>query len=359
MLGELLPRIVIPDFINHSLETHLLSRSILVLVLLALVVPSVGQSPSSPTSTAPSFDERLGNDDGAVAAILFGANLRGNLQPCDCAHPRGGLARRIGYLEGFRKKFPETPVIQLECGLFLMDSTGYPDLVMFQNNQVAQAYSRWSVDVINLSRYDLIYARKMLDREGLAERVTALPMLKNLISANGIFDASVQAPPPYVIKEITGPRIKGKKKKLRVGFVGLAEPIRAAEGRDATVKDIFAAGRKAVLEARKQCDVLVLVAHAEVGASLKLAEQNPEADVVIAGNAETIIKPRNVGKTLVIYAAPGNMQQGDLRLYLGPEGAVTFKFQSPDLDANVPSDPAATEFTEAARQSLELVRTRR
>jgi hypothetical protein len=30
-----------------------------------------------------SLDERLGEDDGAVAAILFGANMRGNLDTCD------------------------------------------------------------------------------------------------------------------------------------------------------------------------------------------------------------------------------------------------------------------------------------
>ncbi|HJZ68903.1 MAG TPA: hypothetical protein VKF81_12325 [Blastocatellia bacterium] len=30
-----------------------------------------------------SLDERLGADDGAALAILFGANMRGNLDTCD------------------------------------------------------------------------------------------------------------------------------------------------------------------------------------------------------------------------------------------------------------------------------------
>ena len=30
-----------------------------------------------------SLDERLGTDDGAALAILFGANMRGNLEVCD------------------------------------------------------------------------------------------------------------------------------------------------------------------------------------------------------------------------------------------------------------------------------------
>ena len=64
------------------------------------------------------FDQRLGPDDGAALAILFIANMRGNLGLCDCNHPRGGLARRVGYVEGFRKKFPDTPILQVEAGSF-------------------------------------------------------------------------------------------------------------------------------------------------------------------------------------------------------------------------------------------------
>ena len=166
----------------------MLKKTIYAALGITLLCASVLTQTPAPAAPAPAtFDERLGEDDGAALAILFGANLRGNLEMCDCNHPRGGLARRVGYVEAFRKKFTATPVIQLEAGHFLYDSSGYADYTMLQNEQVARAYSRWPVDVINLGRYDLIWARKMLAREGLAERVAALPMLKNLISANGVF----------------------------------------------------------------------------------------------------------------------------------------------------------------------------
>lgn len=325
----------------------------LICALAAIVSLSAGaftqpQAPQ-PEQRPATFDERLGDDDGAALAILFGANSRGNLELCDCTHPRGGLARRVGYVEGFKKKFKQTPVIEVEAGNFTYDSTGYMPAVILQNEQVARAYSRWPVDVINLGRYDLIFARKLLAREGLAERTTALPMIKNLISANGVFDSSVAAPRPYIIKEVTGPRIKGKRNKIRVGFVGLAEPKRMAEGVDLSVKDMFEAARRSVPEARKQSDVLVIVAHSGLAAALKLAAENPEADVVIAGDAEGLYKPRQVGNTLVVSAAPGNTQEGDLRFYIGADGRISFKFRSPELDAAVPSDPAANAFVEAAR----------
>jgi len=41
---------------------------------------------------------------------------------------------------------------------------------------------------------------------------------------------------------------------------------------------------------------------------------------------------------------------GELRIYLDKRGKASFKFRSEDLDAGVPSDPAAVEFVDAARR---------
>lgn len=299
-----------------------------------------------------SFEDRLGLDDGAALAILFGGNLRANLEVCDCNHPRGGLARRVGYVEGFRRKFKDTPVIQVEAGNFLSDSTSYqgsmPPLVILQNRQVFTAYNRFPVDVINLARTDLLYMQTMLAREGLAEKVALLPVIKNVVSANLVFDDTVQAPPAYTIKNVVGPRLKGK--KLRIGFIGLTEPARRAEGIDARVADIFESTRRIVPKARKLSDLLVIVAYAEFNTALRLAEQNPGADIVIAGDAGGVLKPRQVGKTLVVSAAPGNTQEGDLRIYISKTGEFSFRFRSVDLDAGVPADVAALAYTEAARE---------
>ncbi|HWP45085.1 MAG TPA: hypothetical protein VNO14_17715, partial [Blastocatellia bacterium] len=57
-----------------------------------------GQAQGGQSQQGASFEQRLGPDDGAALAILFGANMRGNLDLCDCNYPRGGLARRVGYV---------------------------------------------------------------------------------------------------------------------------------------------------------------------------------------------------------------------------------------------------------------------
>jgi 2',3'-cyclic-nucleotide 2'-phosphodiesterase (5'-nucleotidase family) len=303
-----------------------------------------------------SLDERLGTDDGAALAILFGANMRGNLEVCDCNYPRGGLARRVGYVEEFKKKFKDTTVLQVEGGFLFYGSAGYT-AVDLQNEQVARAYSRWPVDVINLGRDDLAYAQKLLARDGLKERTQALPMINNLISANAVFGPNAVAPASYLIREVSGPRIFNGKKKLRIGFVGLAEPTRPGAGlTDNTVSNMYESATPVVLKARKECDVLVIVAHCELQSALRLAAENMEADVVIATDSGGLYNPRQVGNTMVITAAPGNIQEGDLRLYLDMNGHCTFKFRATDLDKLVPSDPAAAAFVLAARSDRERAR---
>ena len=305
--------------------------------------------PPKPGENTLSLDERLGTDDGAALAILFGSNMRGNLDLCDCNYPRGGLARRVGYVEAFKKKFKETPVVQVEGGHFSFGSMGYP-MADLRNEQTALAYSRFLPDVINLGREDLSYAQKLLVREGLSERVKTLPMIKNLVSANGVFGPESQPPAPYLIKEVAGPRIYGGKKKLRIGFVGVAAPTNPGGGIiDATVTNMFETTTRAVLKARKECDVLVIVAHCDLASALRLASENLETDVVIAADSGGVYNPRRIGNTLIVSAAPGNTQESDLRVYIDKDGQISYKFRATDLDVLVPVDPAAAAFAEAAR----------
>jgi 2',3'-cyclic-nucleotide 2'-phosphodiesterase (5'-nucleotidase family) len=305
--------------------------------------------PPKPGENTLSLDERLGIDDGAALAILFGANMRGNLDVCDCNYPRGGLARRVGYVEAFKRKFKDTPVIQVEGGFFFSGTGGYA-MADLRNEQTALAYSRFLPDVINIAREDLSYLKKLLIREGLSERAKALPLINNLISANAVFGPETQPPAPYLIREVSGPRISNGKKKLRIGFVGVAAPSNPGDGvMDATVTNMFEAATRGVLKARKECDVLVIVGHCDFESAMRLAKENLEADLVIAADSGGAFNPRRIGNTIVVGTAPGNTQESDLRLYIDKDGQFSYKFRANDLDALVPVDPAAAAFADAAR----------
>jgi len=322
---------------------------LLAIACLSICAATQTEAPKPGENTL-SLDERLGVDDGAALAILFGAGMRGNLDVCDCNYPRGGLARRVGYIEAFKKKFKETPVVQVDGGFVFYGSGGYPEADI-RNDQMVRALSRFPLDVINLGRDDLRFAQKLLLRDGLSERVQRLPMIKSLVSANGVFSPESAPPAPYVIKEVAGPRIYGGRKKIKIGFIGVAAPTKPGDGTiDATVTPMFEATTKTVLKARTECDVLVIVAHCDLESALKIASENLEADVVIAADSGGIYNPRRVGNTMVVSAAPGNIRQSDLRLYFDKEGQISYKFRSTDLDILVPVDPAAAAFAEAARQ---------
>ncbi len=55
------------------------------LAVIALLSVSVNPQTATPQAEAKAggFDERLGADDGAALALLFTANMRGNLDTCD------------------------------------------------------------------------------------------------------------------------------------------------------------------------------------------------------------------------------------------------------------------------------------
>jgi len=54
------------------------------LMILSLFASVMTQTPSQPAAgQAATFDERLGDDDGAALALLISANERGSLEVCD------------------------------------------------------------------------------------------------------------------------------------------------------------------------------------------------------------------------------------------------------------------------------------
>ena len=336
------------------------NRSVSLFLALSLVLASgfVARAQDQPLNQAPAADfmDRLGPDDGAVFAILFGGNLRGSLELCDCTQPRGGLSRRVGYIEAFRKRFKDTPVLVVDAGAALLDASVNNPIVTLQNEHVLKAFSRWPVDIANPSSRDLVYLRQVLARQGVREREASLPVLKNIVSANGVFAADIAAPPAFLIKTVKGPRIKNAKKSLRIGFVGLTKRRRTSEGVDSTVKDPFTEAGPVVKKLRLQSDLLVIVAHVGIEDAMRLARENLQADIVIAGDAEGYFQPRQVGKVTVVSAAPGNTHQGDLRVYQTGPGKFEFRYSSMQLDSSVPADPAAEAFVEAARMEVQRAR---
>src|SRR5215471_2839238 len=120
----------------------------------------------------------------------------------------GGLARRAGYMRAFElRSASEAPAFYVDAGNFLSDDKfvagQLPPEVIAKNKWVVKAYGQFGQAAANLSYDDLPYAAELLKKDGYADRVSEMPFIKKLVSANLVPDQSHEAPAPYVIKEIS------------------------------------------------------------------------------------------------------------------------------------------------------------
>lgn len=53
------------------------------MAILCLSIGALTETPQTSSTQKASFDQLLGEDDGAAFAILFSANQKGNLDTCD------------------------------------------------------------------------------------------------------------------------------------------------------------------------------------------------------------------------------------------------------------------------------------
>src|SRR5215467_7223123 len=96
---------------------------------------SLRQTPQSPPKSqqerealakkpAPSgtLEDRLSVDDGYGIVLFYSMGIKGNLEVCGCPiHPLGGVARRTGYINAFRKRSPDAAILQVDAGYIFSD----------------------------------------------------------------------------------------------------------------------------------------------------------------------------------------------------------------------------------------------
>jgi Cytochrome c554 and c-prime len=225
-----------------------------------------------------------------------------------------------------------------------------PDTVV-KNDWVAKAYDQFPVDVLNVSSHDLRYFAETFSKANFARSLQSRPLLGRIVGANTIADSSsFVSPKPYIVREVPS-REKGAK-AIRVAFVGLTERT-PAPPTGFKFTDPAEASRVIVPQARKSADVIVVLAKLSAAEADRVAREAPGIDVIIAGNADSIIDsftpPHYVGQTLVVFTPFETRMVGELRFYRSAQGKFTTKQRFIALDeALVPDDPAAKQVVEAA-----------
>ncbi len=308
--------------------------------------------------------DRLDKDDGYGIVLFYSMGIHGNLEVCGCPiHPLGGVARRTGYINAFRKRSPDAAIIQADAGQIFSDDvniagTDLREDARLMNDWIVRANEVMNLDIVNLGYRDLPYATSLLKPDAKIK-----PEKSTLISANiKAADASHVSPAPYVIKTVTGKRLP---RPVRIAFIGLTdtppdEYKEAVAKSGFVINDPLAAAKAALAEVSDKADVTVIIGFLKLLTVNKLAMQNADLDLIVAAEERGIVfDPKQVNNTLIVYAAKETKHLGELRFYVDAEGIVDrFTARYVELDSLIPDDPQMAEITARARKEINVAQTR-
>lgn len=315
----------------------------------------------APTGT---LKDRLGADDGYSIVLFYSADIHGNLEVCGCPiKPLGGVARRLGYINAFRQRSPAAATLLVDAGHIFSDDVNEAGTELnadakLMNDWIVRANEQMPLDVVNLSYRDLRYASRLFEKDAALK-----PEKSSLISANiKSSDPSKPGPAPYVIKTVTGKRLK---QPVRIAFIGISENApddkkAAVDASGYKIEDQLAAARQALAEVRDKADVTVIVGYMKLGLANRLALQNDDLDMIIAADGRGLVPdPKQVNNALIVYASNQTKYIGEMRFYTDATGVVDkFTNRYVELDSVIPDDPQMAQVTKQARAEIDVVQRR-
>ncbi|HHT9152749.1 MAG TPA: multiheme c-type cytochrome, partial [Candidatus Hypogeohydataceae bacterium YC40] len=255
--------------------------------------------------------------------IIFSGEERGYLEPCGCAKPSlGGIAKRHTFL----KSLPEPRVAVSLGDLAGHDgtTTGILRQKELQAETLAQALKIMNYSIHNLGERDLEMG---LDVLAYLFPPGAVPLLYSNIKLASPFIEVV----PYKILEVratlavaqdneAGANLMEKNRTgespaptLKIGFLGILSPtLLGPPPTGVEITPPAEALPPLIKELKDKVDVLILLSHASMEESLRLARDFPEFHIVASGHGidhpitvkegnTWVVNPGNKGKHLVLY----------------------------------------------------------
>ena len=244
--------------------------------------------------------------------ILYGSDLRGELDPCACVEGRlGGLSRRSTYVARAREE--GYPILLVDSGgLFFRDRAIPPflsDQLSSKAYSIVGAYDRMGYDLVNVGDLDLALGPGRLRELGAKASFA-------LLSANLVDGDGKRLFPSHVIRQVG---------KLKVGIFGLLggkglqQPIQ--------VKDAIGVAREIVTKLRQEVDVLVCLSYQGLSQDVDLARAVKGIDVIIGGGSETSLTDPKVENGTII------LQGGRKGSTIGRFDLVLYNDRLPWIDA--------------------------
>lgn len=242
----------------------------------------------------------------------------------------------------------------VDSGYFLADDRNAhgdlrPDTVV-KDDWAAKAYDQFPVDVVNLSSRELKYFSRFLTKAEFEPRAASQPLLRRLVSANTLSGSpDMVTPQPFIILEVPGRQKNSAATSLRIAFIGLTD-TEGAPPRGFKFIDPLEAVNRALPEARKRADLVIVLAYLKPDEVSRVAHEAEGIDAIIATNRDGLpfTPPITSGKTSIVFTALETRLLGELRFYRDSLGKYSSACRFISLDEIIPDDPVAKQVVTAA-----------
>jgi len=256
------------------------------------------------------------------AVLLYSADNQGVLAACGCpSNPSGGLAKRVGLIEQYRRTRPN--VLVVDAGDMFSEK---PNPVKVKYMGMVLGRARW--DALGLGDQEFALGVPCL-RELAREH--GLPLVcSNVRDEAGDFIAA-----RHIVREVAG---------LRVGIFSVVAdedygwpPLGWRKG--LRVEPPIEAARREVGELAS-CDVIVALSHQSIYDTRQLAAEVPGIHVIVSGHDPTLLpKGERVGGTLVVATGEVGRVLGAVTAEGDGPGKVRLVNEMTELSARVPDAP--------------------
>ena len=234
--------------------------------------------------------------------VLFTGEENGYLEPCGCSEVQlGGFLKRHTLINHLREK--DENLILLSLG-DLPSKVGRQDEIKME--VAFEALGRMGYVAHNIGEKDLNMG---IDLLGYLSQISNVDFISSNIVDLTTQDIKIK---PYIIKEI-----KMKEATLTVGILGIVSPeLIENTFQDVEVVDPVLSLKPLVSDLHDKTDILILLSHAEMEESIKIAEFYPELDLIISGHL--VDRPdlylKKVNNTYVIPVGEKGKYVGEITL---------------------------------------------
>ena len=221
------------------------------------------------------------SSDAAVVKIVATGNVHGEIEPCGCRIPLGGLARKATFVHTLHDS--KIPYLIVDGGdlFFSKAKLDGNDLVTekIRAQTLVQGFNRIGADAVAVGEKDLAAGLPFL--MSLSESAQFPLLSANLTDEQGQLLFA-----PYTIVE---------KGALRIGLVGASSPLPAGDGY--RYQPLLPALKKVVRELQSRTDLLVLLFHGQDADKLEIMEAGLPIHLMLQSHVTRY--ERNFGRGII------------------------------------------------------------